>query len=440
MVKAVLTGVACITLLAATACQNTPRKAASSSADSNGPAQRSIVVSTAADLVHALTSAAAGTTVLLQSGEYEISRTLIIPDGVTLLGSGAMRLDAHDRLPIGFEPESRTVLRSTAGFQGDVLVLRNRSVVRGLTIEDVAGRSEGNVVVARARGDGEAVSTTLEDCEVINPKHPDSNTEGPSGSAVVAITPSPTASDGVGVGSSVELRMSHCIVRSPFGSGVFATNFGSRSRIIVVLTNNVIVGGLSVSGAASRSLPVSGASATVESRGNLFRADSATPPNVAGWFVTAAATPHRGITPSSTSKNSLHMRSTGDQIVGFHVAIVASGASRLMPEAGILSENEVTLELRQTEIKSLGADLVLSGARSRSAGALRDVGNVLRVDAAGLTGSGSRKNSFLVTDGPPGTTWPSGNRLEFTGTAVTFARANPRIIPSPTQKVFHVER
>jgi hypothetical protein len=234
--------------------------------------------------------------------------------------------------------------------------------------------------------------------------------------------------------------MSHCIVRSPLGSGVFATNFGPRSRISVVLTNNVIVGGLTVSAGESRSSPVSGASATVESRGNLFRADSATPPDVAGWLVTAAATPHGGIAPPGASKNTLHMHSTSDQIAGFRAAIVASGALRLIPRAGTLSQNEATLELRQTEINSLGADLVFSGARSRSVGALTDAGNVLRVDAAGLTGSGARNNSFLVTDGPPGTTWPSGNRLEFTGSAFTFAQANPRIIPSPTPQVFHVAR
>jgi hypothetical protein len=378
--------------------------------------------------------------VLLQSGEYEMSRTLVIPDGVTLLGSGAMKLDAGGRLPSGFDPTTRTVVKSTAGFQGDVLVLGNRSVVRGLTIEDVAGRSTGNVVVARTRGAGSEVSTTLEDCEVINPNHPGGTNEGPSGSAVVAISPPLTANDTAGVGSSVELRMSHCIVRSPLGSGVFATNFAPRSRISLVLTDNIIVGGLTASAGASRPFAVSGATATVESRGNVFRADSATPPDVAGWLVSAVATPLEGAAPQAASKNTLHLSSTGDRIEGFQVAIVASGAMRHIPQAGPLSENVATLELRQTEIRSLGADLVLSGAWSASAGVLSDAGNVLHVDAAGVTGSGARKNLFLMTAGPPGTTWQSGNRLELTGSAVAFAQMNKRIIPAPTPQVFHVAR
>ncbi len=431
----------CIALLTMSACQNAPsQRAPLAAGDSITPAQRSIVVSTAAALVAAVARASDGTTVLLQPGEYEVSRTLLIPEGVTLLGSARMKRDAQGWLPIGFDSGTRTVLKSVPGMQGDVLILGNRSVVRGLTIEDVPGRSEGNVVVARTRGDGEAVSATLEDCEVINPKRSDGNKDGPIGRAVVAMTPPPSAEDSKSVGSSVELRMSHCIVRSPLGSGVFATNFGPRSRISVVLTNNVIVGGLCVSAGASRPFAVSGASATVESRGNVFRAESTTPPDVAGWLVSAVATPLEGGAPQAASKNTLRLSSTGDRIEGFQVAIVASGALRFIPQAGPLSENVANLELRQTEIRSLGADLVLSGARSESAGVLSDVGNVLQVDAAGVTGSGARKNLFLMTAGPPGTTWQSGNRLELIGSAVTFARMNSRIIPAPTPQVFKVAR
>jgi hypothetical protein len=421
------------------ACQNASKQRTSLAAgDSITPAQRSIVVPTGADPVAAVARASAGTTVLFQPGEYEVSRTLVIPEGVTLLGSARMKRDAQGLLPIGFDSSTRTVLRSVAGMQGDVLILGNHSAVRGLTIEDVAGRA-GNVVVALTRG-GEKVSATLEDCEVINPNRPVGAKEGPIGRAVVAVTAAPSAKDSVRVGSSIELRMSRCIVRSPLGSGVFATNFAPRAHIGLVLTDNIIVGGMTASAAASRAIPVSGANTSVESRGNLFRADSATPPDIAGWLISAVATPHGGVPPAATSKDTLYLRSTGDRIEGFRTGIVGTGAFRIIPQAGPLSENLATLELRQTEIRSLEVDLDLSGALSRSAGTLSDAGNVLRVDAAGVIGSGARKNSFVMTSGPPATTWQSGNRLELIGSALTFTKLNSRIIPSPHQEAFRVAR
>src|SRR5262245_47470279 len=99
MVKVVATGVACIALLATTACRDARPPGAVGGATDSIPTQRSIVVSAAADLVPKLAAATAGTTVLLQAGEYEISHTLVIPDGVTLLGSGAMKLDTRGHLP-----------------------------------------------------------------------------------------------------------------------------------------------------------------------------------------------------------------------------------------------------------------------------------------------------------------------------------------------------
>jgi hypothetical protein len=442
MTKSLAAIVVPLALLTASACKNAPRQGGQVRAtDSIAPAHRSVMVSTTADLLPALKAAAAGTTVLLQPGEYEISRTLVIPDGVTLLGSGAMKLDAQGRLPTGFDPWTRTVVKSAPGLEGDVLVLGNRSAVRGLAIEDAAGASSNNIVVVHSRHAGDVVTATLEDCEILS-----RNTEGGARrgviiGSVVAATAAPTSRAGADsstkLGESVALRMSHCIVHSPVGGGVFATNFASRGRVNVLLTENIIRGGLIASGGASRAYTVSGASTVIESRGNVFRADSGTPPTIPGWLVSAVATPPDPRVPAdAATMDTLHVRSIGDRIEGFQTAISASGALRLRPDAEVLSGNVATLELKQTELRSVTADLDFAGARSLAAGAFPDSGNVLRLIASGVTGSGARGNAYVVTSGPAGTSWRSGNRVEVVGSLNAFARMNRGVTPPPTRQFF----
>lgn len=431
-----------LAVVAASACKNTPRRDASvAPADSNAPS-RPIVVATAAELIGALKSARPGSTVLLQPGTYEIANTLVVPDGVTVLGSGAMHLDARGRLPTGFDPPTRTVLKSAAGLTGDVMLLGNRSVARGLAIEDAAGRSSGYVVGVHSRGAGDVVSATLEDCEILNPNNDGVARERPIGGAVAAVTGAPTnpasADSSTKWGASVALRMSHCIVNSPAGIGVFATNFAPRGRVNILLTENIIGGGLTASGGASGAYAMSGASTGVESRGNVFRADSATRPTTAGWLLSAVSTPDDSSAPARAStKDTLRVRSIGDRIEGFQTAILASGALRLRSDAEALSENVVTLELQQTELRSTKVDLDLAGARSLSAGAFPDSGNALRLTASGMAGSGVRGNSYAATFGPPGTSWLAGNRVEVIGSPGAFASANPRIAPPPARVFFN---
>jgi hypothetical protein len=298
------------------------------------------------------------------------------------------------------------------------------------------------MIVVHSRGAGDVVSATLEDCEILNPNQDAGTPDGPIGRSVLVTTPAPSsatsADSSARLGASVALRMSHCIVRSPRGTGVFAANFAPHGRVNLVLTENIIGGGLIVSGGASCAYAVSGASTVLESRGNVFRADSGTPSTTAGWLVSAVGAAHgTGGPPSGATKDTLYLRSTADRIEGFQTAISGSGALRLRPDAGVLAENLVTLEIQQTELKSVKADFDLAGARSFAAGAFLDSANVLRLIASGIAGSGARRNSYLGTSGPPGTSWRIGNRLEVIGTPGAFARANQRIAPLPARAFFN---
>jgi hypothetical protein len=84
-------------------------------------------------------------------------------------------------------------------------------------------------------------------------------------------------------------------------------------------------------------------------------------------------------------------------------------------------------------------DLDLAGARSVVAGTFADSGNVLRLIASGMAGSGQRESAYLATSGPPGTSWLAGNRIEVIGSTTVFARANHRIA-LPRRELFRVAR
>src|SRR5262249_58087641 len=107
-----------------------------------------------AELEAALTPANAGKQILVRAGTYDIANALTVPDRATLVGEGEMLYD-ESGLPSGMAASGRTVLRATADLAGDILTLGDGSSLRGLVIEDAAGRATGNpvVVVSRAAGD-----------------------------------------------------------------------------------------------------------------------------------------------------------------------------------------------------------------------------------------------------------------------------------------------
>src|SRR5262249_36804304 len=114
-----------------------------------------IVVTTAAELQSALSPANAGARILVRAGVYDVSQALTVPDRAALVGEGVMSFDKSG-LPTRFEPSGRTLLRATTALVGNVLTLGDGATVRGLVIQDIAGRPvAGNVVavVSRAAGD-----------------------------------------------------------------------------------------------------------------------------------------------------------------------------------------------------------------------------------------------------------------------------------------------
>src|SRR5215471_15430755 len=145
------------------------------------PQEPDIVVTTVAELQSALSPANAGARILVRAGAYDVSQTLTVPDRATLAGEGVMSFD-ESGLPTGFEPSGRTLLRATAALVGNVLTLGDGATVRGLVIQDVAGRPvAGNVVVVVSRAAGDFVSARIEECEIINPNPPLAQPQGPTG-------------------------------------------------------------------------------------------------------------------------------------------------------------------------------------------------------------------------------------------------------------------
>src|SRR6266545_1552944 len=152
-----------------------------------------IVVTTTAELEAALSPANEAAQILVRAGEYDVSHALTVPDGATLAGEGVMGFD-DSGLPTGFEASGRTLLRATAALVGDVLTLGDGATVRGLVIEDLAGRPGGNPVAVVSRAAGDFISAHIEECEIINPNPSMVTGQGPSGRGLVVITSNPNPS------------------------------------------------------------------------------------------------------------------------------------------------------------------------------------------------------------------------------------------------------
>ena len=392
-----------------------------------------IIVTTVAELEAALTPANAGKRILVRAGEYEISQALTVPEDATLVGEGDMTFDDAG-LPAGFAPYGRTVLRSTATLVGDVLTLGDGARLRGLVIEDAAGR-QGNPVVVSSRAAGDFVSAELVECEIVNPNPSAIVPEGSIGRALKVITLNPN----LGLdppphdGAVLEVRMARSIIRSPgAGIGVFAISFASHTEIRLDLQRNVIGGGLNLSGGVSRPDAVTGASLNVRSRRNLYRSDSvdATP---TGWSLIGGTTaPIPGLVSGASTFNTLQMDSRNDTIDGFQTGILAMGGLRTGPLPDPSSSNRVDMDLHDVRLQTTTSDLVLFGAQSFVDGVSPGDGNTVRLALKKSTGSGPRANVYVNSSMDLG----ADNRLEVVGTEKAFVRSNDGFDPIPPAEFF----
>ena len=399
-----------------------------------------IIVTTSVELASALSPINAGRRILVRAGTYEVSASLSVPDRASLFGEGVMLFDSSG-LPSGFESTGRTVIRSTAALVGDVLTLGNGASLRGLAIEDVVrgGPTAGNVVAVFSRSAGDWVAASIDECEVITPNPAGVALQGPSGRGVLVVSrnlnlasaPPPHE------GSVLSLHMRHSIIRAPGGgSGVFAINFASSSRISLFLDQNVIGGGLDTSGGVSRPDSVTEASVAIESTRNLYRSDSPQP-TLVGWRISGGSdAPAPGLIAGATSANKMRVGSIDDRIEGFAQGVVAAGAGRAGPLAQPSSLNSADLNLVRLRIRTTVSDLWIFGARTQVSGVPVGDGNSLRLVLRGADGSGPRDNRYAHSSTPSMTHLGEGNRLEVVGSANAFGQNNQNFVPPPDPQFF----
>ena len=403
-------------------------------------AERAIVVTTTAELEAAMVPENAGKKIQVKAGTYDLNNALTVPDRATVVGEGVMTFDG-DGLPAGLEANGRTLLRSTAALAGDILTLGDGSTLRRLAIEDYLDRM-GNPVAVVSRSSNDAVSAKIEECEIINPNPIGITPPGPTGRGIAVVTRNPNLSQDPPPhdNASLSLRLVGSIVRSPGGGlGVFAINFSSNSQISLVFRNDVIGGGLQAVGGTSRPDAVSGSSVEVDSRGNLYRSDSAVPSD-AGWSIIGGSTaPLPGIVSQESTDNSLRMHSLNDRIEGFATAVSAIGGQRFTPLPEPSSRNEVELKMRGARLQSETSDLVLYGAASFADGVSPGDDNTLRVKIRQSTGSGPRANAYADSWTPSSGGLGEGNQLWMVGTLSGFENSNSGFEPPPPAEFFECQ-
>jgi hypothetical protein len=396
-----------------------------------------IVVGTAADLQAAQTPENAGRRIRVLSGTYLVGGPLVVPDGVTLEGEGVMT-GAH--LPDGFEigTETRIVPDPAAlPFGGDLLTLGHRATIRGLIIEDVAGRP-GNVVGVRSRTPGDRVWASILRSEIVNPKPSGAGPDGPLGRALAVLTQNrsfaadpPPDEDAV-----VSVLLTHSIVRSTGGgSAIFAINFASRGDVTVVTRSNRIFGSFEIDGGVSRPDEVKDARLTVESDGNVYSPLAAEP--VAWTIHGGSGAPLPGFVAPGTSGNVVRFTSMGDVIGGFPTGIAATGGRRRNLTSGPNSHDAVDLRLIGLQLSTSAADFVLNGAAANGPFSPGD-GNSVRALMIGVTGSGTRLNSYEHETGAgQPQSLGTGNELRILGSPSSFGVLNPGVDPTPPVEFFN---
>jgi hypothetical protein len=389
-----------------------------------------LVVSTATELKNALVPANGGRRIHVRAGVYVVDRALTVPDGATLEGEGVM---VGGQLPAGFAPGSETRIVASSVFDGDLLTLGDATSIRGLAIEDVAGRM-GDAVGVGSRRPRDRLSASIFECQIVNPSplRPP-GPSGPVGDGVVILTRNLNgpAAPGPDLDAVVELHIKRSILRA-LGHPIFVANFAAGGRVNLDLDRNLIVGTLEVNGGISRPETVVNAITTLDSHANVFM-----PPRQTGvgWQVGGgSAAPIPGSTNGATS-NQVRVRSEHDRIEGAQAGIVAFAGRRLNTVVGLSSDNSVELDLHGLTIQTSGpmaTDLDLVAALSFGTFAAGDR-NILRVNMHGATGSGARRNSYSNASAPQFT---AGNRLEFIGSRRAFLASNDAIDPVPAAEFF----
>ena len=413
-----------------------------------------IIVSSADELVAALSPENAGRRILVRAGAYAIDQPLIVPAGAVLEGEGVMLFD-EGGLPTGFAAGTRTTLTMTANILGgDVLTLRNGATVRGLEIVDLPGR-QGNAIAVVSGGPGDRVSATITETEIVNPNShallPDG---GPTGCGVAAFTANrgfdsdPPPDEGAAISALIVRSLIHA-PGTAVGCGVFAFNFASFGSVALTLADNVIGGGIIANGGVSRPDAVHDAEVSVQSHRNLYRDDSPDPCSSRhlGWHLRGGSSVPRPIQLPETSRNALRMHSVDDRIEGFTTGITALSGGRFLPIHGPANDNSIDLELLGTTIStpscggaSFVADLRLAAAGSIATGK----GNSLRAVIRRVTGSGPRPNNLFGDLQAPSGALPAelsgNNRLVIVGSAEAFNQTNRGIEAPPAPELFSSNR
>ena len=415
---------------------------------------QTIVVDDVAELVAAMSPEHAGSHIVVRAGSYLVSQPLVVPDGATLEGEGVMVLD-DTGLPAGFAPGTRTSIAMTANVPGDILTLGDGVTVRRLALEDLPGRS-GNAIGIVSRHDGDRVSATIVETEIVNPNPHGVGPQGPTGCglAVLTLNPNLGADPLPHAGSSISARVTRTLIRSPAigtGCGLFAFNFAPSASVSVDLSRSVIGGGIIANGGVSRPDAVNDSRTVLASDHNLYRDDTADPCAAGrlGWNLQGGSGTPVPLPNPGAARNALRLHSVSDRIEGFVAGVLATGGRRFFgaPTAGPVTDNSVDLELLGTKISTSAcggapfiSDLQLAGALVTDVSIVPGDGNTLRAVLRGVTGSGLRSNAYAGVLGPDGAQPPSlqgvGNRLTIVGSPTAFAQTNHAIAPAPGAAFF----
>ena len=408
-----------------------------------GQAEEPIEVGSTAELLEALVSENAGRTVHLQSGSYELTEPVTIPNGMLLKGSGAML--GQGGLPAGFEPGSESRIVASEGFTGDLLTLGNGVRLSRLHIDYTQG-SQGNAVSIGSRKTGDVVAARISNCEIATNAPPAAGPQGPTGRAIAVLSNNPNVGEDPPAhsGSTMRLRLHHSIIRAMAGgNAVTAYNFAPNSRIRVDLTANRLLGAVQLAGGISRPDPVSESQVTMNSRRNLFLGSNNAESGV-GWQINGGSSAAIEMGPAETNSNTVRVISVDDRIRGFGVGIYGIAGRRFYLSQGTSSGNLVTMRLLGLQIQTprlpWAADLFLNAARPEIEWDPFKAGdnNTLRVVMRRSEGSGARANLYTIAgDGPMKEEYEGdNNRLEFVGTAAGFAQTNEGFDPAPPAGFF----
>lgn len=405
-----------------------------------------IEVKNTTELGNALAAATPGTTVHLATAIYQLTQPLTVPDGVALVGDGYMQGDHWMNPAKGLTAGTFPTIRAQTGWVGDILSLGDGAELRGLMVEDVAGRI-GNLVAVVSRAPADRISAKLTSCELVNPNpsgvvppSPRGKSPGPSGRGLAIITRNPVEANPLvpHEGAMLSVQIEHCVFRSPGnGWGIFAVNFAPRGRIYIRLNKSTVGGGIDASGGVSRPSPVVGAETIIHSSANQFRSDGATPAGIGLSLNGGACAPLAAFVSPYTNGNTLILESKRDRIAGFVKGVHASGGWRPVAQSGPVAFNCADLDIEALTVNSTMVDLEFVGADSSAPDVAPGDDNHLRVTLRGIQASGPRSNKYgnsaaaFATLADPG----KGNRLEMIGSPPEWLFASG-LDPAPSSTFF----